>query len=566
MSAGTRPAEEVNGKVRTGAPAVLLCALGLAACGGGPDDEGEVRGLVLHDPAAFDGYTLFSPTLSTNTYLVDIEGRVVHTWASDLPPGNVVELTDEGQLFRCARLDAPAFRRALGGGGRIRLLDWDGDVVWEWTLCDEEWLAHHDIEPLPNGNVLVLAWERKSVDEALAVGRAPDQVGELGFWSEAIFEVRPVLPDGGEIVWEWHAWDHMIQDRDESKPDHGSPFDAPHRIDVNGDPRLERVLSAAEREQKAEAMRKMRALGYLGDDDEGGVDEELAASAGTAARPVFARDWLHANYVDYHPDFDLIMISVREFSELWVIDHSTTTEEARESTGGRWGRGGDLLYRWGNPQTYGLGDESDREFFVQHNTHWIPDGLPGAGNVLVFNNGDGRPGGSYSSVDEIVPPFDPEQGFLREDGKAFGPNELAWTYAAADRESFFSFIVSSADRLPNGNTLVCDGTAGRLFEVTREGRIVWDYLNPFGAKDEDSDLETLRTGDLRLRGKMRWGIFRATRIPPDHPGLAGRDLSPIPTPARGESRAGAGEPAPAETNRIDGARHPRPTDATPERD
>ncbi len=75
------------------------------------------------------------------------------------------------------------------------------------------------------------------------------------------------------------------------------------------------------------------------------------------------------------------MLSPRHYSELWVIDHSTTAEEAA-------GEKGDLLYRWGNPRAYRAGTVSDQQLFWAHNTHWIAPGLPGEGNVLVFNNGD----------------------------------------------------------------------------------------------------------------------------------------------------------------------------------
>lgn len=511
--------------MRTAAPvlAATLSALGLVACGRGGEDSGEVRGLVLRDPAAFEGYTLFSPSLSTATYLVDMEGRVVHTWKSDLPPGNSVELTEEGQLLRCGRLKNPDFRHALGAGGRLRLLEWDGSVAWEWTLSDEQRLAHHDVELLPNGNVLVIAWERKTVDETIAVGRDPDQIGALGLWPDALFEVQPIPPAGGEIVWEWHAWDHLIQNRDEAKPNYGDPAEAPHRIDINGGMRT-RPLTSEQQQREAEIVQGMKALGYLGNDEE--QDEVPVASGGARSRPQRGRDWMHSNCVEYHAGHDLVMLSVRAYDELWIIDHSTTTEEARGRTGGRWGHGGDLLYRWGNPQAYGFGGASERRFFHQHDARWIPEGHPGEGNALVFNNGEQRPGPPYSSVDEIVLPFDPERGFLREEGKPFGPDEPAWSYTAPDRGSFYSFIVSSAHRLPNGNTLICDGPAGRIFEVTRAGGLVWDYLNPFGPSDAELEAKTSQPAELALSKALRRGIFRATRIAADHPGLAGKDLSP----------------------------------------
>jgi hypothetical protein len=177
-------------------------------------------------------------------------------------------------------------------------------------------------------------------------------------------------------------------------------------------------------------------------------------------------DWLHINSVDYNAELDQIIISSHFMSELYVIDHDTTTAEAA-------GPAGDILYRWGNPQIYGAGSADDQSFYVVHHAHWIDPGLPGAGNILSFNNGD-RPGSSqdYSSVEEIVPPVD-ASGDYTLGGSAFGPSDLHWSYA--DPTDFYSNHISSAHRLPNGNTFVCEGTSGHLFEVSPAGDVVWEH-------------------------------------------------------------------------------------------
>jgi hypothetical protein len=227
-------------------------------------------------------------------------------------------------------------------------------------------------------------------------------------------------------------------------------------------------------------------------------------------------DWLHANGIDYNPELDQIVLSLRQFSELWVIDHSTTTAEAAGHSGGNSGKGGDLLYRWGNPQAYGAGDASDQKLFVQHDAQWIEPGLPGEGNILVFNNGDGRPEGNYSSVDEIVPPADSSGNYSLTSGQAYGPVEPTWTYVAPNPTDFFSLFISGAQRLPNGNTLIDDGMHGTLFEVTSEGTIVWKYVNPV------TSAGPLAQGDP-VAGNF---VFRAYRYAPDFPGLEGMDLTP----------------------------------------
>ena len=223
----------------------------------------QERGLVLRTEGAQEGYTLISPLRSQNAYLLDLDGKVVHTWETELPPGNSVYLLDDGSLLRCGRdEDNPRFHGG-GQGGYLQLFSWEGEKLWHFDFSDEQHMHHHDIAPLPNGNVLVIAWEYKSAAEALAAGRSADATGgEDGLWPDMVVEVRPTLPEGGEIVWEWHAWDHLIQENDPSKANFGTVAEKPQRIDVNaGLPPLQR--SKAEREKQAKLEAQMRALGYL---------------------------------------------------------------------------------------------------------------------------------------------------------------------------------------------------------------------------------------------------------------------------------------------------------------
>ena len=97
-------------------------------------------------------------------------------------------------------------------------------------------------------------------------------------------------------------------------------------------------------------------------------------------------DWNHVNSVQYNAELDQIILSSHNQNEIWIIDHSTTVEEASGHTGGVYGKGGDFLYRWGNPSIYGRGTSNDTKLGGQHDAHWIANGLPGAGNILIFNN------------------------------------------------------------------------------------------------------------------------------------------------------------------------------------
>lgn len=503
-------------------------------------DDNRKRGLVIASGEACPGYTLFAPLQSTTTYLVDMQGNLVHSWPSRFQPGQSVHLLPDGKLLRCAR--QPNNRHFHGGGigGRIERLAPDGAVEWEYVLADETRCSHHDARAMPNGNVLLIAWEKKSREEALAAGRDPATVHGDEFWPDYVVEIEPQGADDGRVVWEWHAWDHLVQSLDKSKPNYGDPADAPGRIDIN-------ARGAAPR-QTPRDMRRLRGLGYVGgaDDDNDAAHNDAPDSddhrddapprrGGPGPGrfgPDRQADWLHINAIDYNPTLDQIALSVHSLNEIWIIDHSTTTAEAASSQGGRGGRGGDLLYRWGNPQTYSRGGPRDQLLFAQHDVRWIPDGLPGAGNLTVFNNGLGRPAGPWSSVVEIKPPIDAAGRYRLEAGRAFGPSRPTWEYVAEEPTSLYSSHISGAQRLPNGNTLICSGEQGRIVEVSPAGKIVWEYWNPYLERSGPPDGPlgpppgAPDRGDDRARRRMPpggrfgpGGLFRASRVAETDPGL-----------------------------------------------
>jgi len=400
---------------------------------------------------AFEGYTLYSPVISLNAFLINNSGEVVHTWDSSFKPALSVYLLENSNLLRTA---FPGFNpRFWGGGigGRVEMIDWNGTVIWYFEHTNSEHCLHHDVEILPNGNILMIAWEHKSVAEAIAAGRDPNTMPMGELWPDHVIEVEPIGGSGGNTVWEWHVWDHLIQDFDPTKDNYGVVADHPELVDIN----------------------------YGGR---------------------FLADWLHINSIDYNEEFDQIILSVHNFNEIWVIDHSTTTEEAAGHIGGNSGKGGDLLYRWGNPEAYRAGNEADRKLFRQHDAKWIEPSLSGEGNILIFNNGWGRPGGDSSSIDEIVPPVDGNGNYSYQPGSAYGPEEAVWTYSAENPADFFAINLAGAQRLPNGNTLICNGPNGIFFEVTSEKEIVWEYLN-----QEPNLIDN--------------HVFKIHRYAPDYPGL-----------------------------------------------
>ena len=419
-------------------------------------------GVILHQPQTAPGYILFSSHGGDAYYLIDRQGRIIHQWP--LPKGSALfaRLLENGNLMTMGYGD--------NHRGGVKELDPAGRVVWQYAFPTQ----HHDFLPLPNGNILLLGKQRKTPAQLRALGSNP-QVHHQGLQATYLREIRPTPPDGGEGVWEWSAWDHIIQDYDPHKPDYGAVADHPERIDLN-----------------------------------------------FAISP--HRRWQHANSLAYHPELDQIMLSVRNFSEIWIIDHSTTRAEAAGHSGGNSGRGGDLLYRWGNPRAWQAGSYADQRLFLHHNAHWIKAGLPGAGNVLVFNNGSGHgssPQRGYSSVDELALPAD-GYNYRRNPGAAYGPAELEWTYA--NSHHFYSPIASNAQRLPNGNTLFCEVSSGVIWEVTPQGDTVWKYINPLlGAVPARQGRQLPAADPAQDYGN---GVYRAYYYPPDYPGLAHLDLTP----------------------------------------
>ena len=418
-------------------------------------------GLAVNDPRAFQGYTLIAPTTSTNTYLIDMQGKVVKTWKSDYIPACSAYLLENGHLLRTAALGADegsSFVGAGPAGGRVQEFTWDGELVWNFKLCTDKCRPHHDIAKLPNGNVLMVVWDRRTAADAIAIGRAPATVGNHDVLPDAIVEVKPTGKTTGEIVWQWCVWDHLIQDHNASKAKYGNVAAHPELVDVNFSDDMSRVIPSPK------DMDKLRSLGYI------------RSAAGQNAPPI--PEWTHINAVVYNPDLDQIALSVRSFSEVWVIDHSTTTAKAAGHSGGRSGKGGDLLYRWGNPRAYRAGNAADQQLYVPHDAHWIGKGLPGAGHLLVFNNGTARPDGSYSSVEELVLPVDADGKYASKPGAAYGPEKPCWSYTAPTKTDFYSFIIAGAQRLPNGNTLICSGAEGMIFELNAGMEVVWKYVDP----------------------------------------------------------------------------------------
>lgn len=368
----------------------------------------------------FNGYVLYNKQNNQNAYLIDKDGNIAHTWNCDLNANYAMALTDDGNLVRGAinngnSINGPAV------GGRIQELDPNGDVVWEFTYSTSNYVQHHDICLMPNGNVLMIAWYVRSTADLEQHGY-DNPTGTK--YSTRILEVQQ-NGTGGQIVWEWDIWDHMIQDHDATKDNFGVVADHPELLDIN-----------------------------------------VEAGGGGGPGPGGGGDWFHANGIDYNPTLDQIAFTCRYLHEFFIIDHSTTTAEAAGHTGGNSGKGGDFLYRWGNPENYGAGAQVVPA--ALHDVRWIKDGRPNAGYLQFFNNEGGN---GVSTVDAVNPPVD-GYNYTLTPGQAYGPASHDWRHTCLEEADG----QSASDRMTNGNTFVAMSQE-YMYEVNDQGTVVWQYAD-----------------------------------------------------------------------------------------
>jgi hypothetical protein len=428
-------------------------------------------GTTLNTSGSLEGYTLITPTVNTlpsSTYLIDNCGKIVNEWASNYKGQGSDTIMEDGSLFR-GSFDNQSTLSYPGNNGRLEQFDWDGNLLWGYTYSATDYSFHHDYHILANGNILMLVAERKTLAEAIQAGRDPATIADSELYTEKVIEIQPIGTNSATVVWEWDLWDHLIQDFDNTKDNFGVVTDHPRALNVN----------------------------YVG----------LSNNIG---------DWTHTNAIDYHEDFDQIVISSRYMGEFYIIDHSTTTAEAATDTGGNSGLGGSFLYRWGNPQAYDRGTSADQVFYGQHTVHWIPDGMPNAGKIMVFNNGFTQ---NASSVEFVEPPVDGLGNYTLTAGQAFGPSNAIIRYQEPTPTDFYAPFLSGAYQLSNGNILVDNGPVGELKELDATNQVVWSYVSP-----------VIIPGTILSQGDVAPGInarfFRARRYEASYAGFSGRDLTP----------------------------------------
>lgn len=424
-------------------------------------------GLVQYDTSP-GGYLLFAPLPSTTTYLINDCGEKVHEWESTYTPALSAQLQADGTLLRAGNTQNANFNGG-GSGGVIERWSWDGELLWSYTISDDSLCQHHDFTVLPNGNILAIVWDRRTGADAIANGKDPDATNAY-LWSERILELQPQGATDATVVWQWRLWEHLVQDFDNMLPNYGVVADHPERVDINF---------------------------FQG--------------------PPTSMDWIHLNSIAYNEALDQIMVSSHNLDEVWIIDHSTTTSEASGTTGGNSGKGGDLLYRWGNPRAYGRGTPADQKFFGQHHATWFPTGHPDEGKILVFNNGLGRPGDEYSSVEIIAPPVDGDGNYAVPAVDAFLPTAQQWTWTAPTPTDFYGQNISGVFPVAGG-FLATNGPEGRAVWIDPSDAAAWAYVSPIGMGGAPVTQGSTITNN---------NVFRFEHYPADFGGFDGHTLAPM---------------------------------------
>lgn len=263
---------------------------------------------------AYEGYTLFTPTEDQDTiYLINLSGDIVHTWKISNGEGSpfVSQLLPNGNLLVYTSVKTAPVK--FGGyTGLLEELDWNSNVVWSYRMCNDNEVSHHAFDRMPNGNTLILGWERVAPEKMLKLGRKPgfpEQSRARGqivsdFWVDFVREVDP----SGKTVWEWHVMDHVGTGPDQFDPNYILP----------------------------------KPMGEI----------------------LHSFDWTHFNTVEDVPGKDQVILNSRNFSETYIVDKKTNKVIFRWGNPSAHGAGK-------RPSWY---DDGSQQIFGSHHASLLPNG------------------------------------------------------------------------------------------------------------------------------------------------------------------------------------------------
>ena len=340
----------------------------------------------------YNGYTLFTPLVGKDAWLLDMHGNVAHRWKMPCPPGLHGELLPNGNLLYAGRVKDAPLPDFEGAGGILLEVDWDGNTIWKY----EDKYMHHGFYRMRNGNTMIVKWVPVPEDIAAKVngGLAGSELNGT-MWTDAIQEINA----RGKVLWEWLAYEHL-------------------------DPVADPVCLLCPRSE-----------------------------------------WTHMNGCSIMADGN-ILVSFSRLHNLAIIDRGS----------------GKIKWMWGHGE-------------IAHQNN--PTSLTN-GNILLLDNGLHRD--DYSLAFSRALEINPEN------------NGIVWEYEDKLRANFYSSVMGSCQRLPNGNTLICETTTGRIFEVTSGQDIVWEFTSPLFYQSH-------------AYGRNNY-VARAYRYGTDYPGLRGAKLEP----------------------------------------
>lgn len=408
-------------------------------------------GTTIYEPKkCWNGYTIFSTTEKQGAVLIDMNGNIVKHWKEILGSPIPNRILPGGYLMGSTD-------RREGHQEFINLVqvDWDGKIVWKFNKTElvkengkeARWMArqHHDWQREGNPVGYYVPGMDPLVDKGKTLILAHKNVKKPNITDKLLEDDYIIeVTWEGEIVWEWLCSDHF----DEL----GFSEEAKNT--------LYRFPSWREKRGSGDWMH-INCASYLG-----------------------PNKWYDEGDERFHPDN--IIWDSRRSNIIAIIDKKTDK----------------IVWKVGPDYTASPALRKLGQMIGPHHAHMIPKGLPGEGNILIFDNGGL---GGYGAPNPSSP-----TGFCnarRDHSRVveFNPVTLekVWEYKhgsdSHENFKFYSSYISSAQRLPNGHTLVTEGADGRIFEVTNEFTIVWEYISPvFGIKDKGLN-----------------SVYRAYRIPYD---------------------------------------------------
>ncbi|MBB3222020.1 aryl-sulfate sulfotransferase [Pseudoduganella umbonata] len=409
-------------------------------------------GVTRYEPdRAWNGYVLFTGQ-DKKTRLIDMNGNEVKQWPYEgFPPVLLDPALTKGKkgnvLLQLAQL--PGVQQAGNGLGNkaIGEVDWNGNVLWQWGAGSQDAYASASVDSggAPGGAAKQHHdWGRLTNGNTLVLANKVHAVP--GFAAKALLDdvIYEVTPDG-KIAWQWTASEHLAE--------------------FGFSPESLKLVKAAQPKYGAQAVDWLHI-------------NDMAV--------VGPNKWHKAGDERFNPDN--IVIDSREANFVAIIDKKT----------------GKVVWTLGPDFPAIAGTKVPRpvdQLIGQHDAHIIPEGLPGAGNLLVFDN-QGEAG-----YPKVSPGIFPHSRVLEIDPVK---KEIVWQYTAVDSRqpawSFYSAFISSARRLPNGNTLIDEGMNGRFFQVTPQGDIVWEYVSPYYG--------TSAVGGNGKQIDTNW-VYRAQPVPYD---------------------------------------------------